>query len=435
VADEGAAGASTGPAGTGQESERSTERPDPQNRPKLSRAGLALVDQVVSASGNFLIVIVAARVLGPSAFGSFAVTYALFVLVVGAARWAVGHVVLAEAGDRSTRGHSLPAALGAGALVGAVAGGVTLLAGVASGGPTGDCLVVLGAFLPALTTQDVLRHCLIGQDQMFRALINDSLWLVAIPPGVAVVSAMQAATPASTMLAWAGAGLLALLAGCLQARARPTFGQGYRWLWEHRSLSGRYATEYVLANGSQQAGLIGLAPVAGITAVGAVRGALTLFGPIAVLASGAMTVLIAESSRSTTDRQALTRRLGQSAVVLALVCSLWTIVLLLLPAPVGRAILGRTWTGSHGLILVQGVGMALSSGSLVAIVGLRVLRASRQSLRARVLACPANVVFPLVLAAPWQALGFMWGSSLESLTSSAVFLWAYKRARLSRRPA
>jgi hypothetical protein len=112
------------------------------------------------------------------------------------------------------------------------------------------------------------------------------------------------------------------------------------------------------------------------------------------------------------------RWLSAALVALAL---LWGVVLAVLPDNVGHALLGSTWASARALLLPLVLVMAAVGAGLGALAGLRVLGASRNSMRARLVVVPLIVVGSVSGAVIGDASGAAWGWALA--TSLAVAVW------------
>jgi len=399
----------------------------------LSRNSIPIFDQLLSTLGNFLISLIAARLLSVSGFGIFSLAYALYVLFVGTVRGTVGHIVLSASHDLdSGPEHPWRAVCGAGVLAGIVGGIGLVIASIFLGGETGRTILVLALLLPLLILQDLLRHCFISAQRAYLALTNDAVWLVAIIPSVIVVRTFLPLSPVSLLLGWGLSGAIAGIIACFQGRTLPGLISGARWLKRVRHVVFPYFGEYLSASGGQQAAILALAPVAGIAAVAANRGTLVFFGPITVFCTAMYMILIPHATRLRDQPEALSRSVTLSACAISAGCIIWTGIGLVLPTGLGQAFLGHTWTAAKPLILPTGIGFAVSSAAIAALSGLRALRAVRYSLAARMWSLPLMLLLSLSFAAKWGALGYAIGNGLESVATGILIMLAFRRANATR---
>jgi hypothetical protein len=290
----------------------------------------------------------------------------------------------------------------------------------------------MALFLPALTVQDTYRYCFIAEGRPGSALINDAFWLLMIIPAVELSRHLFGTSVVSLIVAWGVPGVAAALLGSLQGRSFPHPRMGIAWVRANRRLAIPYLGESISVSGSQQIALLALGSVAGIAAVGAIRGVFILFGPLTVFQSGLFLALIPDANRFRNEPNLLGRRIVVSGAVMFMATALWAIVWYSVPLSFGRAVLGATWTTTRPLIFAAGLGVALSGAMIGSLAGLRALRASRYSFRARIWSFPAMLVFSLSFAALWGALGFAWGSSVETCITFTLVAGGFRRANATR---
>jgi hypothetical protein len=253
----------------------------------------------------------------------------------------------------------------------------------------------------------------------------------------AMLIASTAATTFGFVLAWGAAAMAAALFGCIQTRLIPrTSGIG-SWMREHRDLGPRYLVENVSDSGAAQLQMYGLGAIAGLPAVGAVRGAQILLAPVVALRMGISLIAVPEAARVLNHWP---RRLQAFCLVLggsqAAACLLWGAgLLLLLPPGVGELMLGAIWPSASALIVPTT--LSLAGGALFdgAFVGLRALGASRRSMPIRVARAIAWVVGGILGAFLGGAAGLVWGTAAANLLGVVLVWWQLgvaSRANLAR---
>jgi O-antigen/teichoic acid export membrane protein len=388
---------------------------------------------MVSTLGNFVIAVIAARTLSKVDFGAFGIAFTVFIFVVLTCRGTVGHMVLsgASANGCSAR-HSWPAALGAAMSAGLVGSLASAGAGIALGGTAGYAFIAIAIVLPGLCVQDIWRHCFIAAGRPSAALLNDLFWLLTIVPAVELVHHISPTSAATLILAWGMPGLAAALLGCIQGFTIPHPFKGFHWIKANRELAIPYFGEVLLVSGSQQIALFGLVPIAGLAAVGAIRGVIVFYGPLTVFASGLFLALVPDANRLRSHPQQLGRRIVVSSSIMSAAAILWTGMGYAVPHKVGEIILGETWGSARPLILAAGIGLGAATATIGPLSGLRALRASRYSFKARMWALPLMLLFSLSFAALWGAEGFVAGGSLESVISFLLVALAFRRANSTR---
>ncbi|EFL36555.1 integral membrane protein [Streptomyces viridochromogenes DSM 40736] len=396
----------------------------------VGRLSWGLADQAASSISNFAVGIYVARSLGVTAFGVFSLAWVTYGVVLNVSRGlATDPLVVRFSGvpDASWRGavaRSSGTALGVGAAVGAAC----LVVGLALGGRVGPAFACLGVMLPGLLLQDAWRYAFFAAGTGRKAFVNDVVWGVALVP--AMVVAARVGTVAAFVLAWGASATVAAAYGCLQSGILPRAARARAWLREQRDLGYRYLVENVSLSGASQLRAYGLGAIAGVGAVGAVRGAELLLGPFLAVLMGLSLVTVAEAARVL--RRAPNRLctfcllLGGGQAVAAL---LWGGALLLMPDRLGELVLGDVWHSAAQLIVPVTLGVAGAGLGTGAAAGLRALAAARHSLRCQLFASACYVAGGLGGAALAGTVGSAWGVATATLAGSAVW-WLQLRSAL-----
>jgi hypothetical protein len=404
-------------------------------RPSAKAAMAASVaDQGVAALTNITVVIFAARQSTAAGFASFAVVYVVFTVLLGAATTYVGQALVLREGPaadqhRHIRGavlFTLGASVAAGALLGLVA---LSLATWSSGGGLAGGLAALGLVLPVVLSHDGLRYGFSLLGLAHHALIADLLRLAAAVPALALLP--YGTGPGRMVLTWGLSALPALLlGGWLLARAT----RGARpvpptTLLRRDHLGRRFVVEFGVGNAGTQLAIIGLGVFGNPLAVGALRGAATLFGPMNVFFNAAqgfgpplLNRLHAPANKA--------RAAALAGGALATVAGCWALILVLLPDSLGRELLGDTWDTAAALLPATGSQYVFMALGVTGLLTLRVLR-PRATL-------PIQLVFSLVSVccllggyALGGVLGAAWGLCLGSAAKSAA-AWLRVRTDLRR---
>lgn len=378
-----------------------------------------------------------ARAVGTTEFGAFGIAIATYVLLMGALRGLVGEPLIvrfstAAKDERlAAAASAASAALGIGALSGAV---VAVAVVVGLRGDVGASMLALAVCLPGLALQDTWRYGLFVLGRPRSAAVNDGLWILFQIVAIALLFSRSNPGAPALLLAWGLAGSCAGACGFVQARpSKPLIWRWWAWPLEHRDLGGRYLTEFLASAGTGQLALYGLGILSGLTAVAAVRGTLTLLGPVSILYTGVTITAIMEGGRLRDDSRRLNRMLKLVCLVLVLSTSVWVVILLALPLRVGRNLLGASWVSARAVLLVMGVSYILNGLTTGGIVGLRVRRDAVRSLRARLQLLPLALGLPTLGGALRGQSGFAAGSALSAL--AAVGIWWYQYARSYRSSA
>ncbi|WP_149179124.1 hypothetical protein [Streptomyces sp. TRM49041] len=388
---------------------------------------VSVLDQGAAGLTNILVLVLAARLSTASGFAEFSMVYLVFTVTLGLFMAYVGQELVLVRGGADTVATACRSAL---AFTGtaALATGAVL---AASGGvvpPAGRALMALGAVLPVVLLQDAARYCFSVLGRPHHALLADGLRLVST---VSVLALQPAgASPARLVTAWGLAALPGLAAAVLLLRRPLAVGRtDLRRYGRRGHLGQRFVVEFAVGNGSSQLAVLALGLLGSPLAVGALRGASALFGPLNVFFGAANGF-----------GPPLLNRLGGRAVVratlllggaLAVAGAAWGGVWWLLPDGWGRRVLGDTWPAVAALLPASTAQYTLMGLGVSALLTLRVL-SPRETL-------PVQVVFSLLSVALLSAgyvlagaVGAAWGLAGGS---AAKALAAWVRVVLVRRRA
>lgn len=395
------------------------------------RLSWGLGDQAVSSMTNFVVGVFVARELGVAGFGVFSLAWVTYGVVLNVSRGlATDPLVVRFSGVAGDRWRAATAdAAGTAVAAGVVFGAVSVLAGLALGGSLGSAFVALGVVAPGMLLQDSWRFAFFAHGEGHKAFVNDVAWAAVMVPALLVAAAHGSVW--AFVLAWGGSSLIAAGCGWLQSGIRPRLNGVREWLRRYRELGSRYLVENVSNSGASQLRMYGLGAIAGLSDVGAIRGAELLLGPFLALLMGLNLVAVPEAARVL--RRA-PHRLARFCLLLgggqAVAAATWgAILLLLVPDALGRLVLGDVWGPAAELILP--VSLSVTGAGVVAgaAAGLRALGAARRSLRAQLLASAGYLGGGLAGAFVAGAAGASWGSTI-AMWCGAVAWWLHLRAAL-----
>jgi O-antigen/teichoic acid export membrane protein len=275
--------------------------------------------------------------------------------------------------------------------------------------------------MPALTLQDAWRFAFFAAGVGQRAFANDMVWGVAMIP--AMLLAHRDGSVVAFLLAWGLSAGVAAIYGCFQTGMLPRLSGVVSWLRDMRDLGTRYMIENVSNSGSTQLRMYGLGAIAGLAAVGSVRGAELLMGPFMAVLMGLSFVAVPEAARVLRRSP---RRLTRFCFALGGVQSggtlLWGVALLLLVDDrIGTFVLGQTWYVAAPLIIPATLSVANAGFINGAAAGLRALGNARRSLRCMLIMSCAYVVFGLLGAFLDGATGSAWGAASATLLGAIVY--------------
>ncbi|RAY11387.1 hypothetical protein DPM19_30655 [Actinomadura craniellae] len=394
----------------------------------MRRTAGALADQALSSVTNVALTIVVAREVGPAGLGGFAVAYAAYLILVGLCRAVTCEPLLVRYDTGSWRAGAA-AATGT-ALVAGTAGGFGLLAVAAVlGGPAGAALLPLALLLPGLLVKDAWRFVFVVAGRPGRALLNDGVWALgqAVALGWVVVAGRPSA--GAFVAAWGLAALPAALFGAVQSGVWPAPLRARGWLREHRDLLPGYTVDFAARMGGRQIAFLTVGALAGLPALAAIRAAEVLFGALNVVLQAvpmlAVPPAVAAWRRSAAALRVLVRNLTAGLVALALG---YGALALLVPDPVGRALVGETWSGAESVLLAQCALFVTIAAVAGPAVGLRALGDARRGATVRLLVVPLSV--GLGAAGAWSAgaSGALYGLALANLAGLVLWVRLFRRA-------
>lgn len=378
----------------------------------------SVADQGVAAFTNIIVLVVAARLSSAANFSVFSMVYMVFTVLLGVSVSYVGQALVLERGAQQIR-----AACRSAAVFTAVAStviGFSMAAGLSFvPGGTARGLAVLGLVLPIALTQDGLRYCFSALRLPHYALAADTVRLaVAVP---ALLTQPHGAGAVRLIAVWGVSAVPALLVGAALLWPRVKGARtDLRKFVRRGHLGQRFVIEFGVGNATSQLAVVGLGLFAAPLAVGALRGATTLFGPMNVLYNSA-TAFGPPLLNRVHGAERKVRATAVLATVLSGIAVAWTTVLMMLPDHVGRQLLGDTWHASSGLLPASGSQYACIALGTSALLTLRVLR-PRATLPIQVVFSLASVVFMLI-GYQWDGvLGAAWGLFVGSALK-AVALW------------
>jgi len=318
---------------------------------------LTTVDQVLSSASNALMAFVLAQVSSAGQFGIIGLLIAMFAGCMAFNRGALGTPLLltSNLNERQIVAESDHAV--AWSLYSGVLGGVLILAtGAVFHHPWIGLAFAIG--LPAILAQDVLRLTAIGLGKPGLAVVADALWVVPMV-GIFVVNLFGVREPAEfSIYLW---GLSALVSAALLAfelRVAPRHSGILDWWrtdWPTRLRFGSFASigqiNYVFTT-------LAVMITAGSIAAAGIRGALTLFGPIAMLLSAMPVVFIPHAARTGTSRGDQWRLLSRTSLATSALTLVAAGCLMAVPARVGAAVLGASWQETLSVIPYIGIACA-----------------------------------------------------------------------------
>jgi hypothetical protein len=398
-------------------------------RARKSEAVWGLLDQALSSATNLTLTLLAARTLGIVRFGGLALAFAGYLVALGLSRAVSSEPLVVRFSGASEASWTAATARSTGSafLVGFLGGAVMLLAAVFVGGPTRDALVGMAPFMPGLLLQDAWRFAFFAARRGSSAAVNDFIWAVMLAGALVWILGTGRGSVIGFASAWGLSGSIAGLAGAMQARLRPELMRARAWWREHRDLVGRFAAEFGAQIGETQIALYAIGAIGGLAAVGGLRAAQVMLGPLNVLFTGVTLFAVPEGVvRAASSRPALVRLCLWVSGALAMAALAWTMLVLVIPEAVGRSLLAETWGSARSLALAVGLTAVGAGAAAGPVFGLRGLAAAQVSLRSRLAQAVLTVSAATIGVLTYGAAGAAWGLAIASLAGVAIWwqgLW------------
>ena len=394
-----------------------------------------MADQAVSSLSNAALTLVVARTVAPEEFGAFALAFSIYSFCVAVSQALAGQVVMIRysAEPAAVRLRAAAAAGGTALALGGMAAVVLVGVAVAVDMPLRGVLLALAVLFPTLLLQDTWRTVFVSRGTPRQAFVNDAVWvaLQVVAIGALIVGGVGSAV--AYTLAWGGAAAGAAAYGVLQVGTRPRIAATRRFVVDHRDISGPSVAHAVSILGANQIAFVLVAAFGAIEVVGALRGALTLLGPLNIVGFALGTFAVPEIVRLDLGTRGLVlTALGISAV-LVVVDLAWGGVLLLVPADIGRQVLGETWPAARAAL----PGMITFTAAIGATTG--AMAVMRALARTRYVFWNSAMLSPLVIACSVVGVqlamerGAAWGLAVAALAVIGPTWWLLARAvRLGR---
>jgi len=404
-------------------------------RATIHRVGWGFADQAASSLTNFGVGILVARSVSPEAFGAFSLAYVTYTIALITSRalssdpFIVRHSATSvEAWKAATRGSS-----GMALLVGLASAAIVALAGVVAGGTVGAAFLALAIVLPGLLVQDMWRFAFIAHGRSHVAFAIDLIWLALMLPGLLALGAMGSDAVVWPIIVWGGAATITAIGGQIIAGTLPSFRAARAWWRDQHDLGTRYATEALISVGASQLTVFALVTFDGLATAGSLRAAQILLGPIQVVLMGIGITAVPEGIRlvNRSGYGALVRPAVGVSLLMAAATLVWGLLVSSLPDSIGAALLGETWPSAEPLVFPLAVAVAITTLSLGAEIGLRVLADAGRSLRARSVEAAAQTIGGVYGAWRVGVTGSIIGLALGGILG-VVAHWSMLRASLRR---
>ena len=401
-------------------------------RKASARVSWGVADQAVCALENFLLSVYVARSLGVAQLGAFSLAYVTYGLANNANRGLAIEPLLVRfsaAGPRIWR-RAAKGSVSTSLLVGIVLGLCAIAAGAVMGGTTGLAFYGLGVVFPVVLLQDSWRYAFFSWGRGYHALINDTIWLLVQVPLMIFLKRTGHANVFWFILAWGAGAFVGSIIGSFQAKVVPNPRAAKQWLVKHRDLGLRFLVENTGGNASITLQSYGISYILGIVAVGSIRAAGVLMGPLNIMFYGIGMLTVPEAARILRRSP---RRLPLYCIALSAglttLTLLWTVLLLVgVPHGLGNLLLGSIWRRTYPLILPTAALTVASALGIGAGVGLHALGAARRSMRATLIGSGLILAFSLLGAVIAGVVGTLYFGAAASAIGTLISWWNFREA-------
>ncbi|MDQ1287624.1 MAG: hypothetical protein QG622_1189 [Actinomycetota bacterium] len=390
----------------------------------LGRASWNLIDQVLSALTNMVLSVLVVHAAGAKAFDAFSVAFLLFSMVIGVERALVAQPLSIRHSKENEEERRHTVARATGLVVGITVPAAVLMvaAGTVIQGRIGSTLIATAVVLPFLIMQDACRYVFFTFGKAKLAALNDALWALVQFSAMGVLIFVESADAVTLVLTWGGAATLCVIVALAQLKAVPNPLATFGWIHEHRDLVGYLLGEYMLSTGAFSGGYLMVGAIVGEQAVGSIRAAQVLVGPLQIVSGAVMSFGLPELSRRTHISNQARRKiaLGTSAAM-ATMSLVYATVLFLVPGAWGELLFQGKWAESQGVLLPLALAMACSTSALGPAMVAYALGQARRVFR--IMTIEAPLVFTLMIGGSvlFNVEGAAWGQLIDQFLMIPLF--------------
>ena len=290
-------------------------------------------------------------------------------------------------------------------------------------------MLALAVVLPALLLQDTCRMAMFTVGKPAWAAAIDAVWAVAQFASIAVLLITGYDQVWMLIVAWGLSAGLSAVVGVALLKARPRIRQAVSWFTSQRHLIRYLFPEYLLGLGAAQVGLVLVGVVASADAVGSLRAAQVLLGPLGIVATAAFQFAVPEmSSRPQMDSRQRARLAFTISAALGLITIVYVAILLLMPDWAGAELLGDSWTGAALVLLPMGLSSLASCQANGPAAVLYAMGRAQWTFRINAVKGPVTMVVLLAAAALWAAQGAAWAFFAIELAVLPAWLLTFRKA-------
>jgi O-antigen/teichoic acid export membrane protein len=379
------------------------------------RAAVTSIDQLLSSLSNALLLFTVAQTASVSEFGVISLLVAIFTLLVAFNRGALGSPVLLTSDlppsdIRAESGYAVTWA----ALSGLVAAVALCTIGAVAGEFT--VAMLFAAVLPAVLVQDILRFAAIAGARPILAVLSDGLWTVCIA-GAFLANIVGATVPVAVAVAlWGGSGVAAALLLAFTTGIAPRMHRLGAWWKSYADARIHFGFGDALSPVYTVAVLFAVTVIVDSAVAGSLRGAATLFGPLALLFAALPLVFVPHARRSLASPLRQWRLLMRISWVSSGLTALATVAVVAIPRSWGSAVMGSTWESAVTVIPFEGLSVVAAIWMASVYLLLKAQGRGRAAFWTRIMQVVAQL-------AGCVAGAFLFRTAVGIAASGAVLLW------------
>jgi O-antigen/teichoic acid export membrane protein len=394
-----------------------------------------LVDQALSALSNTVLTVMVARSVSAEDFGAFAIAFVVFGIFIAVTKSVVGQPLQMRfsGADSAELKAAIGRALGAALLIGLLAACAIAAVSPLTHQGVQRALVALAVVLPALLVQDSCRMALFALARPRGAALIDAFWTAIMIALLMLLVALGRDDVRWLTIAWGIGAAVSATVGLALIHVRPAPRMATSWLREQWDLSRYLFAGYFLGLGAVHLGILLVGIIATSDAVGALRAAQVLLGPLGILGAAAFQFAMPEiARRREIDGRTLSLwGLGVSGA-LGSVTVAYVVALLLVPDHWGTALFGATWAGAAAVLAAMGISSlfsSLASGPACVLYGISQARSTF-----RIYLAKGPIILTAVVLGTWTtgAVGAAWALALTEAAVLPAWIITMERAVRSR---
>lgn len=401
------------------------------SRRSETRTGLwVLGDQVASSGTSFGGSALAAGLLSAGDFGAWSIAFTVYVLLLSGLRTWCGDTLMLLLPVEQHGARLVGGALALAMTVGTATGVGALAIGIVPDGTTGSALRALGACLPGLLLQDATRMSLLAARNARAAFLSDGSWLVLTTVSLMALRLTDTASTTLAMLAWGLPAYVGAVVGLRQLGTMPSLPLLSSWIQRTRRLSVLISAEFVVFALSSLLMLqLVLSSAGDVEAVGSVRGAQVLMGPVLVFLAASTTYSLPLMARAFAVGDPYVTLGARQSSANAVAAAIGFLVASLVPANIGVRVFGATWEGALDQLPAVAMSVAAAGISSGAIGVLRSSGRVSTSLVAHIALAILVGGTTVATALRFSSETVIWAFALSSLLGPAVLWSAAVRGR------